>query len=221
MKNLMLVLTFIFSMSFAMSSFAQTKAEYEKDIKDVFDYGDVNKDNLLSKDELVALNMLDDVEAAQQAALKALTDFDKNGDANLSFAEFFDANKLAHYVGDNYGGGIVFSIEVDGSFLIADIQSQSENTVAVNKMNEIIKNPANYSAAAKAFTDWRLPTSEELLSLCRAKALFDPYGGFPNGKSMFYCSDEKVVNLAVCNGVGDLSDVGWDAYFVRAVRKSK
>ena len=67
-----------------------------------------------------------------------------------------------HFIGENFGGGIVFNVSPDGLHgLIAETQDQS-NKCSYYDEKKAILNTDNHSAAGKSYTDWRLPTKEEL-----------------------------------------------------------
>ena len=69
----------------------------------------------------------------------------------------------AHYIGEAYGGGIVFYVTSDGLHgLIAETQDQSSTSSNWNEAQDIISNSSSHSAAGRLFTDWRLPTKHEL-----------------------------------------------------------
>ena len=67
-----------------------------------------------------------------------------------------------HTIGESYGGGKVFYVTTDGLHgLIAETQDQSSICSCYNAQ-DIISTTANHSTAGKLYTDWRLPTKNEL-----------------------------------------------------------
>jgi len=80
-----------------------------------------------------------------------------------------------HFIGEKFGGGIVFDVSPDGLHgLIAETQDQCRNCSVTNAV-KIISDPTNHSAAGKSFNDWRLPKIEELNLLYLQKSVV---GGF-------------------------------------------
>ena len=70
-----------------------------------------------------------------------------------------------HYIGEKYGGGIVFYITPDALHgLVAETQDQNYTNSYVYWYNaqDVISIAENHSTAGKNFTDWRLPTKNEL-----------------------------------------------------------
>ncbi len=74
---------------------------------------------------------------------------------------FVSQAQTTHTIGEQFGGGIVFHV-TDGGLhgLIAETIDQGK--CEQKKAPTLIANPANHSVAGKAFTDWYLPTFEEL-----------------------------------------------------------
>ena len=67
-----------------------------------------------------------------------------------------------HTLGEAFGGGIIFYVTSDGLHgLIAETQNLSSKCFWKDAQNEISKS-SNHSTAGKLFTDWRLPTANEL-----------------------------------------------------------
>ena len=76
-----------------------------------------------------------------------------------------------HYVGESYGGGIVFYVTPNGQHgLISETVDQSE-TCSFYSAQNVISDPANHSVEGKNYTDWRMPTLYELSLLCSQKSL--------------------------------------------------
>jgi len=83
-----------------------------------------------------------------------------------------------HYIGEHFGGGIVFYVTPDALHgLIAEKQDQSSGVSWFSAQNEISME-ANHSEEGKNFTDWRLPTKNELNLLYGQK---DGIGSFTSG----------------------------------------
>jgi hypothetical protein len=84
----------------------------------------------------------------------------------------------AHTVGETYGGGIVFYVTTDGLHgLIAETQDQAVTTTTWYNAQDIISTASSHSATGKLFTDWRLPTKNELGLLYSKRVTV---GGFTN-----------------------------------------
>jgi hypothetical protein len=67
-----------------------------------------------------------------------------------------------HSLGEAFGGGIVFYVTSDGLHgLIAETQNLSSKCFWRDAQDEISKS-SNHSTAGKLFSDWRLPTANEL-----------------------------------------------------------
>jgi hypothetical protein len=118
-------------------------------------------------------------------------------------------------IGDSYGGGIIFYVTPDGHHgLIAETQDQSTSSTWYKAQNEISKS-SNHSVAGKNYTDWRLPTSNELYLLYLQR---NTVGGYT---SNFYWSSElDYYNAFEMNlGTGTSTSVGKSStQYIRAVR---
>lgn len=97
--------------------------------------------------------------------------------------EFYDGTKwnsmsaapVVHTIGESFGGGIVFFVTTDGLHgLIAETVDQGILCTWWNAQDAVSTN-ANHSAAGKLFTDWRVPTKNELNLMYSQKNLI---GGF-------------------------------------------
>ncbi len=96
-----------------------------------------------------------------------------------------------HTIGESYGGGIVFYVTTGGLHgLIAETQDQSSSCSWYDAQN-IISTSSNHSTAGKLFTDWRLPTKNELNLLYSQKSVV---GGFANND--YWSSTELDLNIA-------------------------
>jgi hypothetical protein len=68
----------------------------------------------------------------------------------------------AHTIGESYGGGKVFWVTSDGLHgLIAETIDQSTSSTWYTAQDKISQN-STHSTAGKLYTDWRLPTTNEL-----------------------------------------------------------
>jgi hypothetical protein len=94
-----------------------------------------------------------------------------------------------HTIGESYGGGKVFYVTTDGLHgLIAETQDQSISCDRKDAQ-DVFSTSANHSAEGKLFTDWRLPTKNELNLLYSQKSLV---GVFAN--SVYWSSTEDKNN---------------------------
>ena len=64
-------------------------------------------------------------------------------------------------VGDKTGGGVVISVSTDGKTIVV-AETKDQGTSDWAGTSALIANPENHSALGKEFTNWRLPTKEEL-----------------------------------------------------------
>ncbi len=91
-----------------------------------------------------------------------------------------------HTIGESYGGGIIFYVTPDGQHgLIAETKDQSTGSTWFNAQNEISKE-WQHSTAGKNYTDWRLPTKDELDLLYDQRTIV---GGFAYDHH-YWCSTE-------------------------------
>jgi len=130
-----------------------------------------------------------------------------------------------HTIGETFGGGIVFYVTTGGLHgLIAETQDQSVLSSWYNAQ-DIISTKANHSDAGALFTDWRLPTKNELNLLYSQKSVV---GGFADGG--YWSSTENDYSYSygysASNGVwyqgfiyGNLgSNAKYNSAYVRAIR---
>lgn len=103
--------------------------------------------------------------------------------------------EAAHFIGEKFGGGIVFYITPDGLHgLVAETKDQGNyDWWAAQDSISIVE---THSAAGKNFTDWRVPTIYELNLLYNQRTVV---GGF---KDYYYWSSTEFNN-----------DLGWLLYF--------
>ena len=89
-------------------------------------------------------------------------------------------------IGEKLGGGIVFDVSADGLHgLIAQTIDQAKASNWL-KATKVVTIQTNYSPEAKGFSDWRLPTEEELKKLYMQKNIV---GGF--AKVPYWSSSEE------------------------------
>ena len=128
-----------------------------------------------------------------------------------------------HAIGESYGGGIVFYITTNGLHgLIAETQDQSISSSWYNAQNNISISD-NLSAAGKLFTDWRLPTKNELNLLYLQKSVV---GGFvaPNTPLTFtYWSSTDAGSSSVwfqsfSDGIQAANSTKTSFRYIRAIR---
>jgi len=73
--------------------------------------------------------------------------------------------QIGKKVGQKFGGGIIFDVTPDGQHgLIAETKDQSTGCQWDYAMTAI-RNPGTHSTDGKQFSDWRLPTKDELIKL--------------------------------------------------------
>jgi hypothetical protein len=118
----------------------------------------------------------------------------------------------AHNIGDIYGGGIVFWVTTDGLHgLIAETIDQSTSSTWYNAPNIISLN-STHSTAGQRYTDWRLPTKNELDLLYLKKAVVGVFA-----KANYWSSTENTWAQHFDTGVQG-SYYKSDPFYVRAVR---
>jgi hypothetical protein len=121
-----------------------------------------------------------------------------------------------HTIGESYGGGKVFYVTTDGLHgLIAETQDQSSSCSWYNAQ-DIISTSSNHSTAGKLFTDWRLPTKNELNLLYSQKSVV---GGF--AYNFYWSSREDGYGGAWLRDFGagsQFSDLKSNTAYVRAIR---
>lgn len=135
-----------------------------------------------------------------------------------------NAAPVVHTIGESYGGGIVFFVTPNGLHgLIAETVDQSQGC-DWRDAQDVISINANHSSAGKEFTDWRLPTKNELSLMYLQNAKI---GGFAN---TFYWSSTELndfykawVQLFDNRGLSQYATSNYDykvnpTIFVRAVR---
>ena len=139
-----------------------------------------------------------------------------NGSTWTSAAVASGGGGGAHNIGDSYGGGTVFWVTSDGLHgLIAETIDQSTSSSWYNAQN-IISINSNHSTAGKLYTDWRLPTTNELNLLYLQRITV---GGFAS--AFYWSSSEDGVNNAWGQYFGDGYQLNITKNFtdyVRAVR---
>jgi hypothetical protein len=135
-------------------------------------------------------------------------------------AGWTSVSSAKHFIGESFAGGKVFFITIDSLHgLIAETIDQS-NASDWYFAQDYISYIANHSAEGQKFTDWRLPTRNELLLLFLQK---DVVGGFASAP--YWSSTEYgtfVDNFSAwfndfTNGTGTIHNKAF-TYHVRAVR---
>jgi len=122
-----------------------------------------------------------------------------------------------HKIGESYGGGIVFLVTDDGlQGLIAETQNQTK-FCKWEDVDGIINNPSNHSNEGQKFTDWRLPTIDELSVLYLQKTVV---GGFITGLQYWSSSEfgEEYVWEMDFSGGSQRTDYKNSLGYVRGVR---
>ena len=123
-----------------------------------------------------------------------------------------------HTISETFGGGIVFYVTTDGLHgLIAETQDQSSSCSWYDAQN-VISTSANHSATGALFTDWRLPTKNEL-SLLYSQKVAGTVGGFAG--NYYWSSTEYDYDEAWFQGFSsDYQDsyLKTNTFFVRAIR---
>jgi len=80
-----------------------------------------------------------------------------------------------HTIGESFGGGTVFFVSTDSQHgLIAETTDQS-SSCSWYSAQDVISTSTNHSTEGKKYTDWRLPTKNELNLLNSQKSVV---GGF-------------------------------------------
>ena len=109
--------------------------------------------------------------------------------------EWIKLSRGTHYIGELFGGGVVYYITPDALHgLIAETIDQSSSVIWYDAQ-DVISTSDNHSTAGKNFTDWRLPTKNELNLLFGQKNVV---GGFAKGNFAYWSSTESVVSDNAC-----------------------
>jgi hypothetical protein len=126
-----------------------------------------------------------------------------------------------HYIGEKYGGGIVFHITDNGLHgLIAETQDQCREC-DWGDAKRIINISSNHSKDGQKFTDWRLPTKNELNFLFLKKDLVGRFNDKAYWSSTLRPIDHVVVTWVQVFSDGSQYDRGYHrraTYNVRAIR---
>ena len=121
-----------------------------------------------------------------------------------------------HTLGESYGGGIIFYVTPDGQHgLIAETQDQSTGCNWYEAQNTI-SNSANQSTAGKNYTDWRLPTKNELNLLCDQKTFVGGFADYGYWSSTEYGGGDVWIQVFPNGGQNHYNKYG--LFYVRAVR---
>ena len=135
-------------------------------------------------------------------------------DGQLSWTKVEEAKKLEIGLREDLGGYVFFISPSGEHGLVAATQDQSAD-VNWNDANNLVNNSANHNAVGANFTDWRLPTKDELNMMYTKK---DAIGGF--ALSDYWSSTVFVDGYAWLQGFS-IGDQLWDGNGtgrVRAVR---
>ncbi len=79
-------------------------------------------------------------------------------------------------VGDKLGGGIVISVSADGKTIVV-AETKDQGSANWDGASALIANAANHSEAGKQFTNWRLPSKEELALMYTLRATIGGFSG--------------------------------------------
>jgi len=125
------------------------------------------------------------------------------------------ATTNTHEIGESYRGGIIFYVTPNGRHgLIAETQDQG--ICSFYDAQDYISTSSKHSKEGQKFTDWRLPTKNELNLLFLKK---DLVGGF--GYNYYWSSTEDDYNNAWIQdfnyGYQHFSAKNY-TYYVRAIR---
>jgi len=125
------------------------------------------------------------------------------------------ATTNTHEIGESYRGGIIFYVTPNGRHgLIAETQDQGK--CSFYDAQDYISTSSKHSKEGQKFTDWRLPTKNELNLLFLKK---DLVGGF--GYNYYWSSTEDDYNNAWIQdfnyGYQHFSAKNY-MYYVRAIR---
>jgi len=119
-----------------------------------------------------------------------------------------------HTIGEAFGGGIVFWVDATGEHgLIAETRDQGLGNCEQAK--EIAKS-GKHSAAGKAFTDWYLPSKDELNKLYLQRKIVGGFTG-PNYWSSTESDGGNAWGQSFRNGKQNHGNKS-STYLVRAVR---
>jgi len=102
---------------------------------------------------------------------------------------FVSQAQTKHTIGEKFGGGIVFYVDQTGEHgLIAETIDQGANNWEQAK---VIAKTGRHSEAGNAFTDWYLPSKNELNKLYLQRTIV---GGFTN--KVYWSSTENDLGTA-------------------------
>ena len=111
-------------------------------------------------------------------------------DGQLAWTKVEEAPKYEIGLNNDLGGYVIYVTPNGLHGLVAATQDQSTSDVKWHPANNLVNDPANHDAAGINFTDWRLPTKDELNMMYKKK---DAIGGFANN---YYWSSTGYANYA-------------------------
>jgi len=101
--------------------------------------------------------------------------------SNLSASETLTTGSILFdnpRIGQPYQGGIIVSLTNGGQHGLIAANQDLPSTYSFNDAQTAVKNSANYDAAGQAYSDWRVPTSNEIDVLFQHKELINATGTF-------------------------------------------
>jgi len=123
-----------------------------------------------------------------------------------------------HTIGESYGGGIVIFVTTDGLHgLIAETVDQSTSCTWYDAQ-DIISTNATHSAAGKLYTDWRLPTKNELNLMYGQKNIIGLFGSKYYWSSSEKSNDDQAWVQSFTTGAQANAYKYLIGFYVRAVR---
>ena len=109
-------------------------------------------------------------------------------------------------------GGYVISVSMDGKHGIVS-ETQDQGMCNLNLAGILVQYPASHSAAGQQFTDWRLPTFDELTLMKNEQFKI---GGFNMMELYWNCTDYLPLSFNIFGPT--LESIGTGNHYVRGVR---
>ena len=137
-------------------------------------------------------------------------------DGQLAWTKVEEAPKIEVGLNNDLGGYIIYVTDDGLHGLVAATQNQSFFNIRLNDAFSVVNNRANHNAVGANFTDWRLPTKDELNMMYTKK---DAIGGFAN--DFYWSSAEDLPGGAYVqdfNNGNQYSVANYEIFKVRAVR---